>query len=187
VTDLEWLACVNVLRHTYGQSFKLDADGIEVWGELLADLPGERVRAAVVHLCRTVRAFPSVADLRAFAEPQQVDAAEAWGLACRWAATVQNGTRYQAGDVIPAPGLETLPFAVARAVRALGGATAINARTYDDEMTMRAHFFRAYEGAKKSAAHDETFAALGVGDEGPARLTVGLLGAVARPMPGGAA
>ena len=78
MTPQEWAKCVIVLRSCYPNTFKLDNEGIAVWYEMLSDLPYQAAAGAIRHMAQTQRAFPSIADIRAIAQPQQATDDAVW-------------------------------------------------------------------------------------------------------------
>lgn len=164
MTKQEWVAAAGILANFYPHNFKVsDSNQMRLWFMGLADLPGDRVEAAVWHMCRTKEAFPSLADIRKLAEVQREDPTEAWLEACRYASEWGSGPVMRNGKLAEPPGIQTP--AIAQAVRAMGGIEAIKARTMDDEPAMRAHFFRAYEAALSKVRRSETFEAFGVNEK----------------------
>lgn len=141
MTNVEWVKCVIVLRGVYPTSFKLDADALIVWFEMLSDLPAEQVIAAIKHMGKTKSAFPSLADIRQLAEPAPADPGDAWREACDYVSRLSLGPLYRDGAPQPLPELE--PW-VKSAVESVG-IEAIRNRTPDSENTLRAHFVRFYE------------------------------------------
>lgn len=141
MTPQEWAACVVVLRATYGASFRLDTEGLLVWFELLADLPGDRALKAVKHLCQTKPAFPSVADIRRLAEPAPADPGDAWRLACDYVSRSSIGPMMRDGELVQVEPLEPWIMSAIESV----GRDAIRHRTPDTENTLRAHFTKFYQ------------------------------------------
>jgi hypothetical protein len=152
MTPQEWAECVVVLRSAYPTSFKLDKSGLAVWFELLRDLPGPAVQAAALHMARTTKAFPSVAEIRAYAEDRGPDGHLAWGEVVKQiAATGQYGT-----PTWTDPKIE-------RAVETLGGwQTLCRTMREEDMPTWRAQFLKAYAALSERERRDQTFTALGV-------------------------
>lgn len=151
MTDEEWLMCAQVLETFYPHNFKVSNVGkLELWFQMLSDLPGERVIAAIRYMVKTQPAFPSVADIRKLAEPAPADPGEAWRQACDYVSRLRMGPRYQDGRVVPAPELEPWIKAAAESV----GFEVIRYRTPDAEGTLRAHFIRFYD-ARLSAQRRE--------------------------------
>lgn len=168
MTNTEWAKCVIVLRAIYTHTFKLDADAISVWFDLLEDLPGERVINAIRHMAKTQPAFPSVADIRKLAEPTPADVGEAWRQACEYVGLLSLGPRWHDGQPQPLPALEPWIQGALEAV----GADAIRNRTSETEGTLRAHFMRFYEARLKR----EQMAASGLlSDPTPSAMRIGAL------------
>lgn len=178
MTPEQWLACAKVLETFYPHNFKMtDEVKMDLWYQMLADLPGENVLAAIKHMVQTQPAFPSVADVRKHADPNACAPTEAWRKACDWVCRASQGNIYAGGKVYPPPEMDDP--AIMGAIEAIGF-QAIRMRTYDDEPAMRAHFFRAYEEALNSGRRWQTFTELGIGNERVAALAAG----IGRQVPG---
>ena len=143
MTDEEWLICATVLEAFYPHNFKGQKDLVtfELWFQLLSDLPGERVIAAIKHMVKTQPAFPSVADIRKLAEPMPADPGDAWRQVCDYVSRLSLGPLWRDGAPLPLPELEPWVKAALDAV----GSDAIRHRTPDTEGTLRAHFVKFYQ------------------------------------------
>lgn len=140
--DIEdWANCVLVLRSSYGASFKLDTPAIAVWFEMLKDLPGDRIQAAIAHMVKHQAAFPSIADIRKLAEPLPADPGDAWRQACDYVSRLSLGPLWRDGGPLPLPEIEPWVKSALEAV----GMDAIRNRTPDSEGTLRAHFVKFYQ------------------------------------------
>lgn len=152
MTPKEWAECVLVLRSAYPHSFRLDDAGIDVWFELLCDLQGAAVQAAVVHMARSTKAFPSVAEIRQHATPSHGDYGAAWG-------ELMDQIRREGYCGSPVFSDPLLPEVVKR----LGGWQPLcEAMRVADEPTWRAQFRGIYQELAACTSRDETFAALGL-------------------------
>lgn len=157
----EWAECVLALRAFYPHSFKLDDSAIGIWFGALEDLPGDRVKAAIVHMGRTTKAFPSLAEIRQHAEPSAADHSEAWG---RLVTSIQRIGAYtlitDGREITPE---EQLDPDLREVVKRLGGWSHV-CKTFrqEDEPTNRAQFRRIWEGLQAARKRDETFAGLGL-------------------------
>lgn len=154
MTDEEWLKAAKVLQDTFPHT----PVGVKTWFQLLRDLDGAAVLAAIIHLCRTTEAFPSVAAIRKLAEPKPLDAADAWG---EFIAAIKRvgytGTPQWSSPV------------VGQVVEQLGGWLHVcQTMQTEHEPTWRAQFRRAFEATAERAHRDQTFTALGMGAAGPA-------------------
>lgn len=179
----EWTPLSQALAAAFPHDFKPGvADGrFKVFFVALADLDGDDVKRAVFQLIQTQRAFPSVADIRELAEQRGQPPADAWAEVCEWASLRAIGPTYRGGEVIPVVAPAD-PYAVV-AAEAIG-LDAIRSRTTDSSGTLRAHFFKAYEDAKKRSARDQS-AALIAGPQRPtpAQLTQAATERIGRPIP----
>lgn len=171
MTPIEWAACVNVLRHAYGSSFRLDEAGVAVWYELLSDLDGQRVIAAVRHMCQTQKAFPAVADVRRLAAAPLESPEETWSQLCRQVMAEGTAGRYVAppdalvyenGKIVGrlAEGrveFAELPASTAKALEAVGGRAAIlEAESPTALRILGSTFCKVLSSAReRDAAHDE--------------------------------
>lgn len=183
MTPEEWARCVLVLRSVYTHSFKLDKEGIAVWFELLKDLPGPHVLAAVTHMAKTREAFPNVAEIRQFAEGRTDDeAALAWK-------EVQDKAHYllsplwRDGQEVPVTWSDPK---VPKALDAVGGARAYCESKSDDLPAFRAHFYRAFQALAEKESLLGTYAQLGIAPPKRPDLPAGLqkvLEAPAEPAP----
>lgn len=192
----QWVWCVQLLRSTYRQGFTLDETDINVWFELLADLPGENVMAAVKKVCQKVTAFPSVAAIRQFAQEPEITAAEAWEEVMR---AVKSGdglypTYRPAGP--PRSGhLEQTSWshpAITRALLGVDGLRAIAVAEPGALPTIRAQFIRLFDMHAASHAIRRDLPELEPPQE-PRALPGGVIGpvdlgaavhAIAKPMLG---
>lgn len=159
MTPEEWAKCVLVLRSVYTHSFKLDKEGIAVWYELLKDLPGSNVLAAVMHMAKSREAFPNVAELRQFAEGRTEDeAALAWKEACDKAHHCLSPLWRDGAEVPVAWSDPKIP----KALDAIGGPRAYCESKSDDLPALRAHFYRAYKALQERESLLGTYASLGI-------------------------
>lgn len=160
----EWKPLAALLVAYYPTSFKIEGDGdpdspatkrgqamLTAWFNGLADLPAQRVHAAIMHMVRTKSAFPSIADIRKHAESGDLTAATAWAEVIKQVGRVGRGGLPCWSD----PRIEM-------AVAALGGWNAVCDAPTKDHPTMRAQFRQAFEGATEIEGRRRTFAALGV-------------------------
>lgn len=164
MTPKEWIGCLRVLRAAYPTSLKLDDDAIDVWFTLLEDLPGDRVLAAIVHMTKTTRAFPSVAEIREHAEggSSKPDHGAAWGELLEQIRRVGQYPVYRLGQRIePVPQFRD-PL-LEEVVKRLGGWVHIcQTMTTDDQTTWFAQFRNVYNETHARARRDGTFAGLGL-------------------------
>ena len=144
-----WAKCVLMLREVFGSSFNISPNGIEVWRDLLSDLPDDRVVAAVREVCRTKSAFPRPADIiRLATATTRPDADAAWFEACTRVSAIIWGAD---------PGTLARPLpplshpAVEAAMRAVGK-EAIRMRTTENEPFLRRDFSRAFLDALQREA-----------------------------------
>lgn len=180
----EWAELAKVLGTFYPHNFRpTDATEVKLWYMALADLPGDRVGAAIWSMVRMQAAFPSVADIRRLAEGAADTAAEAWAEALR--IVREKGTApehrrfqpkgvitYQEGRVvrqdaergeleqlvIPDPILE-------KTIHAIGGLQALGQCEVSRLDTMRAQFLKLYAAFTAESKRAATFASLGVSPE----------------------
>lgn len=151
MTSEEWAQCVLVLRATYTTSIKLDADAITVWFELLKDLPGASVKAAIVHMAKTTKAFPSVAEIRQLAEAEKKDYSAAWA---------ELIGQIQREGYCGTPRFQD-PLLM-KVVERLGGWKYIcQTMTESNTTTYRAQFRDIYTGVATRNDRNHTFASLG--------------------------
>lgn len=143
----EWKQASKVLQDTFPHT----PVGAGTWFDLLRDLDGAAVLAAIIHLCRTTEAFPSVAAIRKLAEPKHLDQGDGWAEVMAAVSSVG----YMGTPQWSHPAIEA-------GVRALGGWKSICQSEIDEHPTMRAQFRRAFEAAAERTRRDQTFIALGV-------------------------
>lgn len=157
----EWAKCLDALADVFGRSCHLVARpgapsaemsisdrAAETWFGLLQDLPDGVCLRAVAQVCRSTRAFPSVADIRSAAEllltPSDdgiPGSEEAFALAYRWAMDTLHGPTLRGGvEHYPQ---EPHPAVVAAARRF--GIASLRETTTAQEPTVRAQFRRTYE------------------------------------------
>jgi hypothetical protein len=171
VTKSEWKACAALLATFYPHSFKIEGDGdetsaatqrghavMQAWFDVLGDLDGMRVLAAIKHMARTQPAFPSVADIVRHAECGNVSAVTAWGEVMKAVGTIGYLGNPDWSDE-----------RIGAAVTALGGWQVICQMPTKDAPTARAQFRQAFEAAAEIESRRQTFARLGVAT-GPDRL-----------------
>lgn len=153
LTAQQWAQCVLILRSVYKTTFRLDAADLDIWYRMLCDLPGDHVQAAVMHMARTTEAFPSIAEIRKWAEAgSSGDSTAAWGEFI--VAVSRYG--YTNTPIWTDPRME-------KVVHSLGGWQHIcQTMLVEDEPTWRAQFRRAYEAIAERDRRDRTFAALGI-------------------------
>lgn len=191
MTDAEFAVVAEALSYTYPHSFKLRADRngqgetqaeidrkLEFWFQMLEDLPGERVIAAVKHMCQTQRAFPSIADIRALARPVK-EPIEAWAevMAAYGESGAPEHQRYipaprevETRDGYVAGGEKNYTLAeprwsspeVEKALTAIGGLMAIKTQKPGGMETLRAQFLKAYAAFVHTDKRQQTFEALGL-------------------------
>lgn len=150
----EWAKAAQVLQDTYPHT----PVGAKTWFQLLRDLDGAAVLAAIIHLCRTTEAFPSVAAIRKLAEPKRADASDAWGEFIGAVSTVGYVGKPQWSNPV-----------IGQVVTQLGGWSHIcQTMQAEDEPTWRAQFRRAYEASAERIHRDQTFTALGMAPTVPA-------------------
>ncbi|MNS10601.1 hypothetical protein D3C72_421190 [compost metagenome] len=186
MTPKEWAECVLILREVYGDSFKKDEAGIRVWYELLKDLPGSHVKAAVIHMAKTTKAFPSVMEIRQYAEGRTDEDAEA-ALAFEEVTQKAHQLLYPTfrgseHGLVEVPVEWNDPLAL-EALNAMGGARAYCECLQDDMPAFRAHFYRTYKAFAARQSLGGTFKQLGLEPPGPRRpqLTSGLLRVLKAP------
>lgn len=183
MTPEEWARCVLVLRSVYTHSFKLDKEGIAVWFELLKDLPGPNVLAAVMHMAKFREAFPNVAEIRQFAEGRTEDeAALAWKEACDKAHHCLSPF-WRDGVEVP---VEWSDPKIPKALDAIGGPRAYCESKSDDLPAMRAHFYRAYKALQEKESLLGTYASLGIAPPKRPEMPAGIqkvLDAPVEPQP----
>lgn len=188
MTPLEWAKCALVLRSSYTNTFKLDDAGLDVWFTLLQDIPGEMVLAAVSHMAKTQKAFPSVADIREHAEKAagiRRNPLDAWSEALAknhllvW--PISRG-----GETV---GPEWSDPLIPRAIERIGGSMALAQMLTTEVPSFRARFVDAYEDLASGASRSATFAQMGALPENshlpPARLRQ-LTSGIGKEVPGGA-
>lgn len=199
MTPQQWAKCVLVLRSAYGASFKLDEEGVVVWFEMLRDLDGARVLAAVERMVKSQKAFPSIADIRALAEPEK-NPGEVWAEVLRvvletgpygkYIAPPDALLRGENGRIIgrTAEGhVEhgAIPPAAAKALESIGGRAAIlEAESQTALRILRTQFVAALEQFQAAASVPEP--AIAAPKAGPIQLADATQ-AIGRRMPGGAA
>lgn len=204
MTKREWAECATILATFYPHNFKLgDGAGDDeaaqhrakgqmmLWFQALADLPGERVKAAVWSMVRTQPAFPSVADIRRLAEGQADAAAEAWHralmLSRHYAAPehqpfrtygsklfVKDGKLHRESDGKPCAeelDLKAEDPVLMKTITAMGGLARMAFGTQNTE-TLRAQFLKIYAGFAAERQRQATYTALGV-DATPLSLSPG--------------
>ena len=165
MTKKEWAACVVALKGFYPTSFRLDEDAIGIWFSALEDLPGPVVQAAIIHMAKTTRAFPSIAEIREYATPKQ-DHGQAWGEVMR---EVQRVGHYpvMVNGQLQQPDPQFSDPLTYQAVQALGGwVNLCQTMLVDDVPTWRAQFRRVYEAAADRQAREQTFQQLGIAPPG---------------------
>jgi hypothetical protein len=158
MTGKEWAACVLALRSSYGASFKLDDAAIDVWFNMLNDLPGDRVMASVVHMVKTQESFPSIAQIRKHAEGETADPMTLWG-EIQAKAHASIWPPFYAGEYHPVEWSDPL---IPKALAGIGGAQAYLECNAEAMPAMRKHFCLAYASLRESAQRGATFEALGV-------------------------
>lgn len=150
-TSTEIQQVYNLLGVNYvAQIGKLDKDAVKsqlaLWQQLLADIPGEVLKAAALQHMAQSQWFPAVAELRqaagAIAAPAQSTAIEAWG---EVVAAMASTRYYRYAD-----GFHELPqFAdpvTQKVVDALGWG---NLCASEDSTADRARFLQGYEAVAK--------------------------------------
>jgi hypothetical protein len=159
----EWAVCAAMLSSFYPDSFKMGNKAqVDMWFMALAHLPGERVKAAILHMARTQKGFPSVADICQIADPPKVEADEAWREALRFCTSAHvHHTVYQGGKPVEFQFSDPL---IPLVLKGFNNGKEIAAAGEDDLGILRAQFQKAYDAAKKRGARQETFTALGVGN-----------------------
>lgn len=225
MTKAEWGACAAILANFYPHNFKLGGEPdragddeatkrakerasaqMNLWFQALADLPGDRVKAAIWSMVRTQPAFPSVADIRRLAEGAADAASEAWAEALRLATgpgAVPEHCPYVPNGRIEVidgkvrrldPQLEqSVPLAItdpilAKTITAIGGLAVLAFGELAGIETRRAQFLKLYQGFAAEHKRRDTFAAMGVPadaralPEGPTADTPTRLGAIARHL-----
>lgn len=147
-----WVRCLLILRASYATSMKLDDAGAEVWFEMLKDLPGEKVVAAVMHMCKTTKAFPSIAEIRehALGDEGKPDHTRAWG---EFVEAIRR-VGYMGKPEFSDP-------ALVETVKRLGGWSHIcTTMLVEHEPTWRAQFRAAYTDAHAALSRSKTFEGL---------------------------
>lgn len=139
----ETSAVLYIIATFFPHSFSLsDTLMVKIWHRELDAFSAGDVEAAVRHLCRTKDAFPTLKDVvDRLTPPAAMSATEAWRLVTDWAAQCHRGPVFVGG--VPRE-LPVLPPDVAMVAETIGSAHRIATRTYDEEVGMRAHFFRAW-------------------------------------------
>lgn len=164
MTPSEWGNVVSVLRATYQASFKLDAAGVGIWYKLLADLPGHAVEAAVIHLCQTVQAFPSIAEIRRLATPAEAGPEDAWLVVMAACRDYGRYGRFIPGtheviDGVPRiiePGRTehaSFPVGISRALLSIGGYASVLEAGDKERSIMRAQFLKAMAALSSTDKH----------------------------------
>jgi hypothetical protein len=123
---------------------------LSVWEPLLADLPGDQLRAAALQHIGASKWFPALSELReyvlAMTAPQHASGVEAWGEV--WDA-IQSWSRYACNGNEPLPEFSN-PI-ITRLVRSMG---MIELQDSENAVADRARFIEAYEQLVKRD-HDE--------------------------------
>jgi hypothetical protein len=186
MTFEEWSKLSLILAGTYDQSFGVNELKLETWFRLLEDLPGSAVEAAVLHLCKTKAAFPSVAEIRALAEGRGEDEGT-----LAWKEVSEKAHRLVYPTFVGTPdGPRPVPVEwddplVPLALDAVGGALAYMQCEADSAGVLRKHFYTAYKALKEKAQLAQTF--LDRGAEMPTSLasqfSPDLLEAIRTPKP----
>ena len=166
MTKQEWGACMALITTYWPHQFKLDHDPrdekakarvkakIDALYMPLAHLPGDRIKAAIIHMAATQSAFPSVADIARHAGGEPLDWSSAWAEVMR----LVGSEGYYGSPQFSSPVIE-------EAVAALGGWQFICQSPTKDHPTMRAQFRQAIEAATERQSRRDTFERLGVPPE----------------------
>lgn len=155
MTFEQTLFALRMIVEYYPHSFSVTEEGSQLWHLELGMYEAEDVYAAIRMLSRSKDAFPSLKDILDRLEPPALGAADAWRAVTSWADKSTSGTLYRAGNTVEP---EALPADLAAAAAVIGDARTIAARTSNEEVAMRAHFFRAWEEQAKrrrDASHRE--------------------------------
>lgn len=163
MTEKETAGALALIATFFPHSFVLQGKAqIGIWHRELEPYEAADVEKAIRLLCRELEKFPSLKDVLDRLDPGGLGAAEAWSQATAYVAEWGSGPVMRGGVLREPPEIED-PV-IAQAVRSVGGVRAIKARTLDDEPAMRAHFFRAYDEAKRSQRRGENLAAIAGGE-----------------------
>lgn len=120
MTKAETVTLLQTITVMYpGTKVRADELTIGVWHEMLGDLPGDVVAAAVKRMCATLKFPPSIADIRAAVNETVKDAQGALTAAEAWT-KVNKAVRWY-GYYREAEAHEKLGGDVWRAVEAVGG------------------------------------------------------------------
>ena len=115
-----------------------------LWEEMFADMPYELTKNALIKVLVTAKFWPSVAEIReaalALQNPDMITPAEAWSQAN---AALDRYGYYRADE-----GMRSLPPAIQKTLRALGGFSEVCITENID--TVRAQFMRMYEQFAKT-------------------------------------
>lgn len=132
---------------SYFPDTKLPKETAGAYYLALADIPGDVFLDAVMKCVASCKFWPKVAELREAAEtlmfPEKSSGLEAWGLVV---SEVRRGVGYPyAGTPInPVQTTITDPVILA-CVRAVGGWTALQVSTNDEDISNRSQFVKCYE------------------------------------------
>lgn len=141
MTKVETATLIQTIMVMYPDS-KMEADAltIGIWHEMLQDLPGEVVAAAVKRMCATLKFPPSIADIREAVVKATKDARGTLTAAEAWT-KVNKAVRWY-GYYREAEAREKLGAEIWRAVEAVGGWREVCAS--EEPVVISAQFERRY-------------------------------------------
>lgn len=120
---------------------------MQIYSRVLADIPDDVLRAAVVKVVSEATFWPKPAELRRAAldmiAPNGLSASEAWGMVKGYIRRVAELPELRNGEWLDKP---QLPERVQRALACLGGISYLRNARPGDEMSDRHQFMKAYEG-----------------------------------------